>query len=145
MKTKDICDLPVQNIAADEGAVLFLWVTMPQLVEGLKVMQAWGFKYRTVAFTWIKRYKSGKPFFGIGFWTKSNAELCLIGTSGKDYPRPIDNHVSQIIETELMKHSKKPDETRDKIVQLMGDLPRIELFARETTPGWDAWGNEIEQ
>lgn len=140
MKTKDICALPVKNIC-DDDCVLFLWVTPPQLIEGIKVMQEWGFTYKTVGFTWVKTYKNGKPFFGLGFWTRSNSEMCLIGTKG--HIKRKSNKVSQIIISELEKHSKKPDITRDKIVELMGDLPRIELFARQTVPGWDSWGNEV--
>lgn len=140
MKTKDICALPVKNLSND-NCVLFLWVTPPQLTEGLKVMDAWGFKYKTVGFTWTKHYASGKPFFGLGWWTRSNAELCLIGTRGKI--RREDNTISQIIQTGMLPHSKKPDEARERIEKLMGDLPRIELFARQTYPGWDCWGNEV--
>lgn len=140
MKTKDICDLPIPNITADD-AVLFLWVTPPQLVDGLKVLESWGFKYKTIAFNWIKYYKSGKPFFGLGFWTRSNSEICLLGVKGNIHR--VDNKVSQIIQTECLPHSKKPDEARDRIVQLIGDLPRIELFARQQTEGWDCWGNEV--
>lgn len=140
MKTGDICELPVDKIAA-ENSVLFLWVTPPQLVDGIRVLNEWGFKYKTVGFTWVKHYKSGRPFFGLGYWTRSNAEFCLIGAKGRI--KRIDNTVSQIIQTEIMPHSKKPDEVRDKIVQLMGDLPRIELFARQHAEGWDCWGNEV--
>ena len=140
MKTKDICNIPVNNIAAD--AVLFMWVTYPQLEDAFKVASAWGFKYRTAAFTWVKFGKNGKPCFGLGFWTRSNAEICLIFTKG-NYPRRVNNKVEQIILSERLKHSKKPSEARTRIVELLGDLPRIELFAREEYDGWDCWGNEI--
>ena len=143
MKTRDICALPVKDIQA-KGAVLFLWVTPPQLVEGIKVMEAWGFKYKTVGFTWIKTNRDGSPFFGLGYWTRSNAEYCLIGVSG-NHPKRTDNTVSQIVMTPKEAHSKKPDVVRERIVQLMGDLPRIELFARQRADGWDAWGNEIKE
>lgn len=138
MKTEEICKLP---IPAAEDSILFLWVTPPQLESGLKVMKAWGFTFKTVGFTWIKTYKSGKPYFGLGFWTRSNAELCLIGTKGKIHRA--SNKVSQVVITEMERHSKKPDIVRDKIVELMGDLPRIELFARQSVDGWDCWGNEV--
>ena len=140
MKTSDICKLPVRDIASD-NCVLFLWVTPPQLKDGLKVLNEWGFKYKTVGFTWIKHYKSGKPFFGLGFWTRSNAEFCLIGTKGRI--KRVDNTVPQLIQSEIRAHSQKPDEARDRIVKLMGDLPRIELFAREKADGWDYFGNEV--
>ena len=86
--------------------------------------------------------KSGKFFFGLGRWTRGNTEPCLIATKGK--PKRINNSISQLIIAPIEKHSKKPDIVREKIVQLMGDLPRIELFAREKIPGWDVWGNEVE-
>lgn len=111
------------------------------LEDGMKVMKEWGFKYKTFGFTWIKTYKSGKPFFGLGYYTRSNSEVCLIGIKGNI--KRVDNTVSQVIISELEKHSKKPDEARNRIVKLMGDLPRIELFAREQSDGWDCWGNEV--
>ena len=140
MKTKDICALPIDKIADD--AVLFLWVTFPQLQEAFKVAAAWGFQYRTAAFTWVKLNKNGSPFFGLGFWTHSNAEICLIFTKG-NYPRRVGKSVSQIIMTEKAQHSQKPSEARMRIVELMGDLPRIEFFARQYADGWDCWGNEV--
>lgn len=147
MRTREICAMPVQELAHQDGAVLFLWVTPPMLAEGIKVMQAWGFEYKTVGFSWIKRNESGTPFFGLGFWTRSNAELCLIGTCGKDYPRRANNSISQIVETYgHLGHSKKPDIVRERIVSLMGDLPRVELFARGGGyDGWTLWGNEAEE
>jgi site-specific DNA-methyltransferase (adenine-specific) len=140
MRTKDICALPVADIADD--AVLFLWVTFPQLLEAFTVARAWGFSYRTAAFTWVKLNKNGTPFFGLGHWTHSNAEVCLIFTKG-NYPRRVGRCVSQIIMTVRERHSQKPREVRERIVELMGDLPRIELFARQQAEGWDCWGNEV--
>lgn len=142
MKIEDICNLPVNGIA-DKDAVLFLWVTYPMLAEGLKLIEAWGFKYKTIGFQWLKTNKKNKDsfFFGLGRWTRGNTECCLIATKGK--PSRISNKVSQLIIEPIQHHSKKPDVTRDKIVELMGDLPRIELFARNKTEGWDVWGNEV--
>ena len=79
-------------------------------------------------------------FWGMGNWTRSNAELCLLATKGN--PKRQSKSVHQIIVSPIEEHSKKPDEARKRIVELMGDVPRIELFAREHTPGWDVWGNE---
>lgn len=141
MKTKDICELPVKNIADD--AVLFMWTTFPHLADAFKVAEAWGFQYRTNAFTWVKLNRDGSPCFGLGFWTRSNAEICLIFTKG-NYPRRTNSTVSSVILSQREQHSKKPDEARERIVQLMGDLPRIELFARKHTDGWDCWGNEVQ-
>ena len=142
MKPSEICNLPVSEIA-DENCVLFLWVTFPRLQEGLDVMKAWGFEYKTCAFTWVKTNKNNdKPFFGIGYYTKSNAELCLLGIKGK--MKPVSNSVSQVIISPREEHSKKPAIARDKIIELFGDLPRIELFARQTEDGWNSLGNEID-
>jgi len=141
MSIDDIKNLPVGGIAA-ENCILFMWVTMPKLNECFEVIKAWGFEYKTVAFTWVKlNKKSGTPFMGMGRWTRANAELCLIATKGK--PSRISASVHSIVMTPIEAHSKKPDEVRKRIVQLIGDIPRVELFAREKVEGWDSWGNEI--
>ena len=102
----------------------------------------WGFEYKTVAFVWVKQNrKSNGLFWGMGYWTRANAELCILATRGK--PKRISPRVHQIIISHVEQHSKKPDEARDRIIALMGDLPRIELFARQATKGWDVWGNEV--
>lgn len=140
MSIEDICNLPIDKLA-EKDSVLFLWVTYPMLQEGLKVIKAWGFKYKTIGFQWIKQNKSGKGFFfGLGRWTRGNTECCLIAVKGK--PKRKSNCVSQLILSPLQIHSKKPDIVREKIVELIGDLPRVELFAREHIEGWDCWGNE---
>ncbi len=142
MGIKEICSLPVQELC-DKDCALFLWVTFPQLSEAFKVIDAWGFRYKTVAFVWVKQNKSGKGyFFGLGYWTRSNAEICLLAVRGK--PKRISKKVFQLIVSPLQEHSKKPEEARRRIVELMGNLPRIELFARQQSPGWDVWGNEVE-
>jgi site-specific DNA-methyltransferase (adenine-specific) len=136
-----IADLPVPEIAADDCA-LFLWATMPHLPSAIMTMMAWGFEYKTTAFTWVKKNKVKDSWFmGMGNWTRANAEVCLLGINGK--PKRISASVRSVIDAPIGKHSEKPPETRDRIVQLLGDLPRIELFARQTAPGWDAWGDEI--
>ena len=142
MRTEDIKNLGVADIA-DENSILFLWVTFPMLQEGLDVIKAWGFKYKTLGFSWIKLNKnSGTPFFGIGHYTKSNCEVCLIGIKGR--PEIKDNTVSSVILETRSEHSKKPVSTREKIVQLLGDINRVELFARDKVSGWDVWGNEVQ-
>ena len=140
MSISDIEKLPVQDLA-DDNCILFMWVTFPKLDECLSVVKEWGFKYKTVGFTWVKKYKNGDNFMGMGRWTRANAEICIIATKGK--PKRIDAGVRQIIETIPEGHSKKPNIVRDKIIQLVGDLPRIELFAREKAKGWDSWGDEL--
>lgn len=141
MTIQDIADLPVANIA-DENCVLFLWVTFPMLPEAFDIIKAWGFHYKTVAFTWMKENPSGNGLFmGLGNWTRSNAEICLLATRGK--PIRANASVSSAILAPRERHSKKPDEVRYRIEQLMGDVSRIELFARQRADGWDAWGNEV--
>ncbi len=142
MSIDDICALPVAEIAAKDSA-LFLWATFPMLPEALRVINAWGFKFKTVAFVWLKQNRVAKTwFYGLGFWTRGNAEVCLLATKG--HPKRKSNRISQLIISPVEAHSKKPDVVRDKIVELMGDIPRIELFARERTEGWEALGNEID-
>jgi len=142
MTIEEIKNLPINKLA-DDNCMLFIWVTFPNLQGGLDVIKAWGFTYKTLGFSWIKtNKKNGKPFFGIGYYTKSNCEVCLIGVKGK--PIVVSNKVSSVIIAPREEHSKKPDIVRDKIVELCGDLPRIELFARQKAEGWDVWGNEVE-
>jgi len=136
-----IKNLPIQNIT-NKDCILFLWITMPKLNEVMEVIESWGFEYKTCGFTWVKKNKIADSWFwGMGRWTRANAELCLIATKGK--PKRINAGIHSVIDTPIEKHSKKPDEVKDKIVELVGDLPRIELFARETADGWDSWGNEL--
>ena len=140
MSVDEIKKLPVNEIA-DKNCMLFLWTTFPNLQEGLDVVKAWGFDYRTLGFSWIKlNKKNRKAFFGIGYYTKSNCECCLIGVKGK--PIIVSNKVSSVVLSTRLNHSKKPPIIRDKIIELVGDLPRIELFARTKVHGWDVWGND---
>lgn len=145
MTTEDICSLPIRNIATDD-ALCFMWATFPNIDQALKVMEAWGFTYKTAAFVWVKKNtKSNTNFWGMGAWTRANAEVCLIGISKKTKASEcVKSHaVHQIVEAPIEQHSKKPNEVRDRIIELLGDLPRIELFARQHTEGWDCWGNEV--
>lgn len=142
MAKEDIKALPVKRISAKDS-VLFLWVTAPCLIEGLELIKAWGFTYKTVAFTWIKQNKrNDKPFMGLGYYTRANAEYCLIATKGKVLKRQ-SRSVSSVVISHIERHSKKPDEVRKRIVELYGERLRIELFAREKADGWDCFGNEV--
>lgn len=142
MNIKDIMALPVDKIA-DKDCILFLWITFPCLKEGIEVMERWGFKYKTCGFNWVKRNKKKNTYFmGLGFWTRSNSEVCLIGTKGQ--PKRVSKSVSQICDARIMEHSRKPAEIRERIVELCGELPRIELFARDKVKGWDSLGDEID-
>tara|TARA_R110000824_G_scaffold49590_1_gene139217 strand:+ start:226 stop:765 length:540 start_codon:yes stop_codon:yes gene_type:complete len=141
MSIDDICNLPINSIC-DDDCMLFLWVIDPMLPEAIKVIESWGFKYKTVAFTWVKKNKKSDNYFtGMGYYTRSNPEMCLLATKGK--PKRISKSVRQLIVSKLQEHSKKPDCVRNKIVELCGDLSRIELFARNRYKGWDSWGNQI--
>ena len=195
--------MPVADLAAPDSA-LFLWATFPQLPEALRLIEAWGFTYKSVAFVWLKKNKKADSwFYGLGFWTRGNAEICLLATKGhpkrqaanihqfivspieahskklhagqiahqgnnfvaglvrlfavglnrgnaeicllatKGHPKRQAANIHQFIVSPIEAHSKKPDEARAKIISLMGDLPRVELFARQTPPGWAVWGNEV--
>lgn len=161
MDIDDIYNLNVQNIAADD-CVLFLWVTNPMLKQGLETIEKWGFTYKTVAFNWYKKNKKADSWFwGLGYHVRQNTEMCLLATKGN--PKRVSKSVHQIVEQEfdytpyeidlvdteqiverVMRHSQKPIIVMDKIVELMGDLPRVELFARNVLPGWDSIGYEID-
>lgn len=142
MQKEDIQRLPIRAISK-KNSVLFLWVTAPCLIEGIELITAWGFTYKTVAFTWVKQNKKSDGIFtGMGYYTRANAEFCLLATKGKVLERK-SHSVSSVVLSHIERHSKKPDEVRKRIVELFGDIPRIELFAREQADGWDCWGNEI--
>lgn len=143
MKIEHIEALPIKNITAD-NAVLCIWATFPNLKLALRVIDAWGFTYKTVAFTWVKKCKiKDSLFMGNGYYTRSNAEICLLATKGSPLPR-LSHSVHSVIVSRIQEHSKKPGEARDGITRLFGeDLPRIELFARQHADGWDCWGNEV--
>jgi len=148
MELHEIKRLPIQTIA-DENCLLFMWTTPPQLINQIWIPDLWGFEYVTKAFCWIKMNARNEKYrFGNGYYCKSNTEDCYLYRKGKI--QVINNSISQIIDkefpsdiiTHIRDHSRKPDEVRDKIVQLVGDLPRIELFARGQYLGWDVWGNQ---
>jgi len=143
MNNKDIYSLPVEQIA-DKDCILFLWATYPKLKEAIQTAESWGFTYKTVAFTWAKtnRKNTDTFHFGLGYWTRGNPEICLLGTRGK--PKRVGNSVANLVVSPLLGHSAKPPQIRDYIVELMGDLPRVELFARETCEGWTSLGDEID-
>lgn len=143
MPLEDIKKLPVPDIA-DKDCVLLMWVTFPCLEMGLKVIKAWGFTYKTVAFNWMKRNKKGIGFFmGFGHYTRSNGEICLLATKGKGL-KVLKKNMSQVVVTPLTTHSEKPAIVRKKIVDLFGEEQRIELFARKQAHGWDYWGNDLK-
>lgn len=140
-----ICALPVRDILAP-NAMLFLWCTWPTMCsDGAheRVAKAWGFTLKTCGFMWVKTNRvSGTPFFGIGYYMASNSEPCLLGVRGK--PWKTSRKPSQIVLSPRREHSRKPDEVRDRIVQFCGDVPRLEMFARASAPGWESWGNQLD-
>ena len=141
MSIEDICNLPISSISA-ENCILFLWATYPMLKEALQVIDAWGFTYKTIGFNWIKLSSTSRKLsFGLGRYTRGSSEPLLLATKGKI--NCISHNINEILCYPNIKHSRKPPIFRDKIVQLVGDRPRIELFAREVTAGWDVWGNEV--
>lgn len=147
----DICALPVKDITAKD-AVLFMWVVQPMLPEALEVIKAWGFTYKTVGYVWVKiKGGQGRLFYagedvrkGLGYHTRAGCEQCWIATKGAGYSR-LSRGEAQVVFSPLREHSRKPDEIRESIERLAGDVPRLEMFARAQTRGWDTWGNETEK
>lgn len=144
MTLPEIKAMPVADWAAQD-AVLFLWATDPLLPRALEVIAAWGFTYKTVGFYWVKLNKGRggmfvgqRDFFtGMGFWTRANPEPCLLATRG--HPKRRSGSVPKLVITPRREHSRKPDEVAQRIEQLC-EGPYLEMFARESRPGWDAWG-----
>lgn len=135
--------LNISSISHSDCAC-FMWSTDAHLKEAIELMGHWGFKYKTVAFVWLKKYKTGVTVVKFAPWTLKSTEICLLGIRGTMGKYKKSNKVRQFIVAQRTAHSKKPNEVRNRIVELFGDLPRIELFAREKTEGWDVWGNEVE-
>lgn len=161
MTIQDIADLPIKQLAA-KNCVLYFWTLWPSLFESQKIINAWGFKYKTLGFEWWKLNKGwrkympiitlvgqGSPvllerlfFFGMGYYTRANSEPCLLATRGS-MPVAVHNERNFII-APIQEHSRKPDEVYEKIERLPPGQRYLELFARRRRPGWDAFGNEIE-
>jgi N6-adenosine-specific RNA methylase IME4 len=140
MTLDEIKALPIQQIS-DDNCYLFMWATGRRMKDCIAVLEAWGFEFYNIVFTWIKKNKkSNSLFWGMGNVTRMNAEYVLLGKKGKLQRLNADVH--SVIEAPIGKHSEKPTETRNRIIRLYGDIPRIELFARTKTIGWDVWGND---
>lgn len=153
-KTQSMDFLKNMNIKAlcNQNCVLFMWATFPCLEQAFELGKAWGFTYKTVAFTWIKtNKKNGDIFLGMGHYTRANAEIVLLFTKGKSLRRYVKN-VPQVLISPRGKHSEKPDEIRKRIDRLFGDASKVELFARQVSntdntndfEGWDVFGNEVD-
>lgn len=143
MSLEDIKALPV-SLIADEPAHLYLWVPNALLAEGMEVMEAWGFTYKT-NLIWHKIRKDGGPDGrGVGFYFRNVTEIVLFGVRGKG-ARTLKPGRSQVnfLATQKREHSRKPDELYD-IIEACSGSPYVELFARGKRPKWDAWGNQAE-
>lgn len=147
MVVDDIASLPIGDLAAAD-CTLFMWACWPTLRDAFALLDAWGFTYKTCAFSWMKAdpYRlfadDATPFAGMGYWTRANTEPCLLATRGK--PKRLNADVRQGIIAQRREHSRKPDCVHDRIERLVAG-PYVELFARERRPGWDAWGNEVDK
>lgn len=139
---QDMMLLPIDKITAP-NCLLAMWHVAPMPQEALDLVKAWGFTLKTMkGFTWHKLTKNGLSHFGMGHYTRANTEDCLIAVKGR--PKIKSHSVRQFFEAPIMRHSEKPPEIRDRLVELVGDVPRIELFSREKVDGWDCWGNEVD-
>ncbi len=143
MDIEDIKSLPIKEMT-DKDCILFLWVTDAHLKEGIEVLESWGFKYKTIGFNWIKQYPSKEFCVNYAPWTLKSWEICLIGIKGTMGKHKKSNNVRGLLLEERTKHSKKPQKARENIDVLFGNIPKIELFARNHSEGWDCWGNEVQ-
>ena len=141
MPLEEIMALPVADLAAKD-CVLFLWAISPMLPHALKVIEAWGFRYRTIGFTWAKTTRDGRPAMTMGYWTRAGSELCLLATRGN--PKRLDRGVRQLIIEPRREHSRKPACVHERIERLVAG-PRLELFARCSRIGWTCVGDETDQ
>lgn len=146
MTIDEIAALPVAKWAARD-CVLFLWAVDPLLPDAFRVMEAWGFTFKTVGFYWAKLNKMADPrsagagdfFTGLGYWTRANVEQCLLATRGK--PPRLAKDVRRLIVAPRREHSRKPGEVFDRIERLASG-PYLEMFSRNSRPGWDLWGDQ---
>lgn len=142
MTLDQLSKLPVLDLSSDD-CCMFMWCNSTMLETGITLMRAWGFKYKSIGFVWVKRTSTGKHYhLGLGFWTRANPEFCLFGTKG--HPKRLSKGVRQLIVSPVREHSRKPDEVNQSIRELVRG-PYLELFARESKPGWDVWGNETNK
>jgi site-specific DNA-methyltransferase (adenine-specific) len=160
---KDLKKLPIKDLA-EKDSILFLWATMPKLPEAIALMKSWNFRFTCVPFVWVKLNPKGEVealdlpeekkktmktlvlhgglYSGIGHWTAGNAEIVLMGKRGS--LKRITKEIKQVVIAPRSHHSHKPSEVRERIVRLLGDVPRIELFATEKADGWDAIGGALD-
>jgi N6-adenosine-specific RNA methylase IME4 len=141
MELADIKKLPVQDMAADD-CVLLMWACNPMIPQALEVIEAWGFKYKTVAFTWAKQSTTGSKWhMGLGYWTRQNTEQCFLATRGK--PKALAHDIRQLVISPRREHSRKPE--LHQHIERLSVGPYLEMFARTTVDGWDQYGNECDK
>lgn len=142
MSIEDLKAFPVQDLA-DENCLLVMWWVgaMPQ--EAIDLVSAWGFKLKNMnGFVWNKLTKKGLPFFGMGYYSRAGSEAAIIAVKGK--PDIKSRSVRAVVTAPVGKHSEKPNEFRERIIEMMGkDCHKIELFARQKSEGFESWGNEL--
>ncbi len=132
------------NKISEKDSVLLLWTTGPHTHNSLEIMKEWGFKYITYQFSWLKRNKNIHSFHrGMGSYTQSNAEICLLGKKGKGL-KVLRHDISQVYDGPVGEHSEKPHVFRQRLEQLYGDVSRLEGFARIKPVNWDVIGNDIK-
>jgi N6-adenosine-specific RNA methylase IME4 len=149
MREAEIAALPVADLAAPD-CVLFMWACWPILPQSLRMLEAWGFTYKTCAFSWMKANPRQIDMFRedadvdmlLGYWTRANSEFCLLATRGK--PKRLNADVRQGIIEPRREHSRKPDCVPTRIERLV-EGPYLELFARTQRPGWTVWGNQTDK
>ena len=137
MTLEELKQLNVKD-KTEKDAVLFLWTSSPHLPQAIELMKAWGFEYKTIAFVWDKQKTNP------GYYTLSQVEICLVGKRGK-FPTPRGSRKERQFLSELRgRHSKKPDEIRNRITRMFPTQKKLEMFARQASDGWDVWGNQVE-
>ena len=144
MSLQELKNMPIKNMTKDHAAC-FMWVTDSHIDEALEVLRSWGFAYKTIAFNWVKTTSKGNYCKNVAPWTMKSSEICLLGIKGRMTKYKQANNIESLVIAQRTQHSQKPNEVRKRIENLFGDLPRIELFARETAEGWDSWGNEVDE
>ena len=142
MSLQELKNMPIKNMTKDDAAC-FMWVTDSHIDEALEVLRSWGFAYKTIAFNWVKTTSKGNYCKNVAPWTMKSSEICLLGIKGRMTKYKQANNIESLVIAQRTQHSQKPNEVRKRIEDLFGDLPRIELFARQKTDGWDVWGDEI--
>jgi N6-adenosine-specific RNA methylase IME4 len=142
MSAEDIAALPIRELVRKD-ALMLCWATAPLLPTMIKVIEGWGFTYKTLGFIWAKVTKDGRPFMGMGYWTRAGAEVCVLATCGS--PKRVSRSVRQLIVEPRREHSRKPSRLHVDIERLVGATggPFLELFARDIRPGWAQWGDQL--